>query len=77
MEIKTPDLGVESAEVSEILVKIGDMVTKNQSLLVVESAKASVEVPSPVDGTIASILVTQGQMVQEGIDISKIEWAAH
>lgn len=76
MEIKTPDLGVESAEVSEILVKIGDMVTKNQSLLVVESAKASVEVPSPVDGTIASILVTQGQMVQEGIALFTVSGAA-
>jgi pyruvate dehydrogenase E2 component (dihydrolipoamide acetyltransferase) len=60
MEIKTPDLGVEKAEVSEILVKVGDKVTKNQSLLVVESAKASVEVPSPVEGTIESILVNQG-----------------
>lgn len=67
MEIRTPDLGVEKAEVSEILVKVGDTVTKNQSLLVVESAKASVEVPSPVDGVIESILVKQGQMVQEGV----------
>lgn len=67
MEIRTPDLGVEKAEVSEILVKVGDKVTKNQSLLVVESAKASVEVPSPVDGMIESILVKQGQMVQEGV----------
>ncbi len=75
MDIKTPDLGVESAEVSEILVKIGDKVTKNQSLLVVESAKASVEVPSPVDGTITSILVTQGQMVQEGIALFTVSGA--
>lgn len=67
MEIRTPDLGVEKAEVSELLVKVGDKVTKNQSLLVVESAKASVEVPSPVDGVIESILVKQGQMVQEGV----------
>jgi pyruvate dehydrogenase E2 component (dihydrolipoamide acetyltransferase) len=76
MDIKTPDLGVEKAEVSEILVKVGDKVTKNQSLLVVESAKASVEVPSPVDGIIASILVTQGQMVQEGVALFTVTGAA-
>lgn len=69
MEIRTPDLGVEKAEVSEILVKVGDRVTQNQSLLVVESAKASVEVPSPVDGVIEKILVSQGQMVQEGVSL--------
>jgi pyruvate dehydrogenase E2 component (dihydrolipoamide acetyltransferase) len=76
MEIRTPDLGVEKAEVSEILVKVGDKVTKNQSLLVVESAKASVEVPSPVDGTIESILVTLGQMVQEGVALFTVSGAA-
>jgi pyruvate dehydrogenase E2 component (dihydrolipoamide acetyltransferase) len=76
MEIKTPDLGVEKAEVSEILVKVGDKVTKNQSLLVVESAKASVEVPSPVEGTIESILVNQGQMVQEGVALFTVSGAA-
>lgn len=76
MDIKTPDLGVEKAEVSEILVKVGDKVTKNQSLLVVESAKASVEVPSPVDGVIESILVTQGQMVQEGVALFTVSGAA-
>jgi pyruvate dehydrogenase E2 component (dihydrolipoamide acetyltransferase) len=76
MDIKTPDLGVEKAEVSEILVKVGDKVTKNQSLLVVESAKASVEVPSPVDGTIESILVTLGQMVQEGVALFTVSGAA-
>lgn len=75
MEIRTPDLGVEKAEVSEILVKVGDKVTKNQSLLVVESAKASVEVPSPVDGVIESILVTQGQMVQEGVALFTVSGA--
>ncbi|MDE2421876.1 MAG: 2-oxo acid dehydrogenase subunit E2 [Gammaproteobacteria bacterium] len=75
MEIKTPDLGVEKAEVSEILVKVGDKVTKNQSLLVVESAKASVEVPSPVDGVIERILVTQGQWVQEGVALFTVSGA--
>ncbi len=68
-DVKTPDLGVEKAEVSEILVKVGDTVSKNQSLLVVESAKASVEVPSPVDGVVTAILITLGQTVQEGVSL--------
>jgi pyruvate dehydrogenase E2 component (dihydrolipoamide acetyltransferase) len=76
MDIKTPDLGVDKAEVSEILVKVGDKVTKNQSLLVVESAKASVEVPSPVDGTIESILVTEGHTVQEGVSLFTVSGAS-
>lgn len=75
MEIRTPDLGVEKAEVSEILVKVGEKVIKNQSLLVVESAKASVEVPSPVDGVIESILVTFGQIVQEGVALFTVSGA--
>ncbi|WP_410209430.1 2-oxo acid dehydrogenase subunit E2 [Aquirhabdus sp.] len=66
-QVKTPDLGVEKAEVSEILVKVGDKVEKNQSLLVVESAKASVEVPSPADGVVEAILIKLGDMVQEGV----------
>jgi len=75
MEIRTPDLGVEKAEVSEILVNVGDKVSKNQSLLVVESAKASVEVPCPVDGVIEKVLVTQGQMVQEGVALFMVSGA--
>ncbi len=73
MHIKTPDLGVEKAEVSEILVKVGDTVKKDQSLLVVESAKASVEVPSPADGVIQAVLVTVGQTIKEGVSLFTLE----
>ncbi len=66
MNIKAPDLGVDEAEVSEILVKVGDVVEKEQSLLVLESAKASVEVPSPTSGTIKTIVIKTGQSVQQG-----------
>ena len=45
-DILTPDLGVESAEVIELMVQPGDSVTEGQSLLLVESAKASVEIPA-------------------------------
>jgi pyruvate dehydrogenase E2 component (dihydrolipoamide acetyltransferase) len=66
MQIKTPDLGVDSADVSEILVKVGDKIEKEQSLLVLESAKASVEVPSPASGVIKSIAIKKGQSVAQG-----------
>lgn len=66
MQIKAPDLGVDSADVSEILVKVGDQIEQEQSLLVLESAKASVEVPSPASGVIKSIAIKTGQTVQQG-----------
>lgn len=73
MQIKAPDLGVDEAEVSEILVKVGDKVEKEQSLLVLESAKASVEVPSPASGTIKSIVIKTGQNVTQGDVLFELE----
>ncbi len=73
MNIKAPDLGVDEAEVSEILVKVGDVVEKDQSLLVLESAKASVEVPSPTSGTIKTIVIKTGQSVQQGDVLFELE----
>ena len=57
VEITVPDLGVEKALVSEILVNVGDHVEAQQSLCVVESDKASVEVPSPSAGSVKAIHV--------------------
>ena len=73
MNIKAPDLGVDSADVSEILVNVGDVVEKEQSLLVLESAKASVEVPSPISGTIKAIVIKTGQNVQQGDVLFELE----
>ncbi|TEU26846.1 2-oxo acid dehydrogenase subunit E2 [Alkanindiges illinoisensis] len=73
MEIKAPDLGVDSADVSEILVKVGDSIEKEQSLLVLESAKASVEVPSPASGVIKAIAIRQGQSVKQGDVLFELE----
>ena len=73
MQIKAPDLGVESADVSEILVNVGDRIEQEQSLLVLESAKASVEVPSPSAGVIKSIAIKQGQTVQQGDVLFELE----
>ncbi|WP_034280187.1 2-oxo acid dehydrogenase subunit E2 [Alkanindiges illinoisensis] len=73
MDIKAPDLGVDSADVSEILVKVGDSIEKEQSLLVLESAKASVEVPSPASGIIKAIAIRQGQSVKQGDMLFELE----
>ena len=70
-----PDLGVESAQISEWMVKVGDEVTAEQPLLLVESDKASVEVPSPVAGKVAELLVNAGDTVTNGQDFIVIEAA--
>ena len=63
MQIQAPDIGVDKALVAEILVKIGDRVAVEDSLLVLESDKATVEVPSTAAGIVKSILVKQGDEV--------------
>ncbi|MEY4517044.1 MAG: hypothetical protein RL180_1390, partial [Pseudomonadota bacterium] len=76
MLIKTPDLGVEKAEITDILVQSGDSVQVNQSLILVESAKASVEVPSPVSGVIRAVLVQHGQTISEHVPLFEIDTPA-
>ena len=68
-----PDLGVESAQISEWMVKVGDEITAEQPLLLVESDKASVEVPSPVAGKVVELLVNPGDTVTNGQDFVVIE----
>ncbi|MFW2176465.1 MULTISPECIES: 2-oxo acid dehydrogenase subunit E2 [unclassified Moraxella] len=66
MEIKVPDLGVDSAEVSEIMIKVGDTIALDDNIVLLESDKASVEVPASVAGTVTAILVNLGDKVKEG-----------
>ncbi|MCE6004356.1 2-oxo acid dehydrogenase subunit E2 [Acinetobacter junii] len=73
VEIEVPDLGVEKALVSEILVNVGDRVKAQQSLCVVESDKASVEVPSSVAGIVRAIHVSANQEVRQGMGLATIE----
>ena len=75
-EISVPDLGVDKATVSEILVQVGDHVDAQQSLCVVESDKASVEVPSSIAGVVKAIHVSVGQEVKQGIALATIEGEA-
>lgn len=73
IEVKVPDLGVDKAAVAEILVQVGDTVEKDQSIIVVESDKATVEVPSTTAGVIKAIHVELGQSVSEGVALITIE----
>lgn len=74
-EIKLPSLGegIESGDVLEVLVKAGDVVKKEQSLLEMETDKATVSVPSPVAGKIISVTVKEGATVKVGAVIATIE----
>lgn len=72
--IKVPDLGdTKDVEVIEILVKEGESVQENDSLLVLESDKAAMEIPSPISGVVKKITVKVGDTVNQGDEIFSIE----
>ena len=73
-KIKIPDLGdALDVEVIEICVKPGDMVTKDDSIIVLESEKAAMEIPASVTGKVIDIKVNNGDTVNEGIIFLEIE----
>ena len=78
IEIVTiPDLGgAESVEVIELCVSAGDTVEQEDSLVVLESDKASMDVPSPVDGSVVKYLVAEGDTVKVGDPIAEVETAS-
>ncbi|WP_201585537.1 2-oxo acid dehydrogenase subunit E2 [Psychrobacter sp. HII-4] len=76
MDIKAPDLGVDSAEVSEIMVEVGDVIEKDDNIILLESDKASVEVPSSAAGKVTKISVAVGDQVSEGMVLIELESAA-
>lgn len=76
IDVQVPDIGVEKATVGEILVSVGDQIDIDQSILVVESDKATVEVPSTISGTVESISVHVGDSVKEGVVILTVKTAA-
>lgn len=74
IEIKVPDIGdFKEVEVIELLVKPGDTVQLEQSLITVESDKASMEIPSSAAGVVKSLLVKIGDKVSEGSSILVLE----
>ena len=74
IEIKVPDIGdFKEVEVIELLVKPGDTVQLEQSLITVESDKASMEIPSNAAGVVKSLLVKIGDKVAEGSPLLILE----
>ncbi len=75
--IKVPDIGdFEDVEVIEVLVAPGDTIGEEDSLITVESDKASMEIPSPVSGKVTAVRVKVGDRVSEGSDIVEVTVAA-
>ncbi|HEY8068685.1 MAG TPA: dihydrolipoyl dehydrogenase [Burkholderiales bacterium] len=74
IEVKVPDIGdFKDVEVIEVLVKPGDTVAKEQSLVSLESDKASMEIPSPQAGVVKELVVKLGDKVSQGSVILKLE----
>lgn len=75
MEIKIPNLGdgIDSAIVISLLVKEGDTVTKDQTLIELETDKAVAPVPAPASGTITSLTVKEGDTVANGTLIGQLD----
>jgi dihydrolipoamide dehydrogenase len=77
LEVKVPDIGdFKDVDVIEVLVKPGDRVAKEQSLISLESDKATMEIPSPAAGVVKSIAVKVGDKVSEGAPILVLEETA-
>lgn len=76
-DVKVPDLGdSDSVEIIEISVQAGDKVEKESPLIVVETDKATMEIPSPLAGTVIEVCVAAGDKVSEGDLIARVESAA-
>lgn len=74
-EVNVPDIGGDEVNVTEIMVKVGDSVAEEQSLITVEGDKASMEVPAPFAGVVKEIIVKAGDKVKTGSLIMKFEVA--
>ena len=74
--VVVPDIGgSEAAEVVEVLVAPGDTVALEQGLIVLESDKASMEIPSTVAGTVVAVLAAEGAMLNEGAPVAVVATA--
>src|ERR1051325_2967208 len=73
-EVKVPDIGdFKSVEVIEVLVKPGDKVAKEQSLVTLESDKATMEIPSPGAGVVKELKIKVGDKVSKGSPILELD----
>ena len=72
-EARVPDIGQADVPVIEVMIKPGDKVAKEQSLITLESDKATMEVPAPFAGTVKEVKLKVGDEVSEGTVIAIIE----
>lgn len=74
-EFKLPELGenIESGDLTKVLVSVGDAIEKDQPVIELETEKATIEVPSPVSGTVKEIHVKEGQTIKVGQLILTVE----
>jgi pyruvate dehydrogenase E2 component (dihydrolipoamide acetyltransferase) len=76
VEVKVPDIGdFKDVEVIELMVKVGDSIVADQSLLTVESDKASMEIPSSHAGVVKEMKVKVGDKVNQGVSVLLLEAA--
>ena len=74
IEVKVPDIGsFKDVEIIEVLVDVGFQIEPEESLITIESDKASMEIPSPLAGTVKQMLVKVGDRVSEGSPILQLE----
>lgn len=71
--IRVPDIGSGEGEVIELFVKVGDTVEADQSILTLESDKASMEIPAPKAGAVKSLKVKLGDRLKEGDELLELE----
>ena len=71
--IRVPDIGGGEGEVIELMVKVGDRIDADQSVLTLESDKASMEIPAPKAGVVKSLKVKLGDRLKEGDDLLELE----
>ncbi|MDD2050304.1 dihydrolipoyllysine-residue acetyltransferase [Pseudomonas putida] len=71
--IRVPDIGSGEGEIIELFVKVGDRIEADQSLLTLESDKASMEIPAPKAGVIKSLKVKLGDRLKEGDELMELE----
>ena len=71
--IRVPDIGGGEGEVIELMVKVGDRIEADQSVLTLESDKASMEIPAPKAGVVKSLKVKLGDRLKEGDELLELE----
>ena len=77
VEVKVPDIGdFKDVPVIDVLVKVGDTVTTEDSLITLESDKATMDVPSPVSGVVTELKVKVGDKVAEGTPVATVRVGA-